>query len=44
MTTFFISRHPGALDWAAGEGLVLDRGVAYLNPATLQPGDVVIGT
>jgi len=44
MTTCFVSRHPGALDWAAGEGLVVDRVVAHLDPATLQPGDVVIGT
>lgn len=44
MTTLFVSRHPGALDWAAGEGLVVDRVVAHLDPAILQPGDVVIGT
>ena len=44
MTTLFVSRHPGALDWAAGEGLVVDRVVVHLDPATLQPGDVVIGT
>lgn len=44
MTTFFVSRHPGALDWAAGEGVVVDRVVAHLDPETVQPGDVVIGT
>lgn len=44
MTTHFVSRHPGALDWAAGEGVVVDRVVAHLDPETVQPGDVVIGT
>ena len=44
MTTHFVSRHPGALDWAAGEGVVVDQVVAHLDPETVQPGDVVIGT
>lgn len=44
MTTLFVSRHPGALDWAAGEGITVDAVIAHLDPATVQPGDVVIGT
>lgn len=44
MTTLFISRHPGALEWAAEEGFVIDRQVAHFDPDTIQPGDVVIGT
>ncbi|HHW75631.1 MAG TPA: CRISPR-associated protein Csx16 [Xanthomonadaceae bacterium] len=44
MTTLFVSRHPGALDWAAGEGLAVDAVIAHLDPQTIQPGDVVIGT
>lgn len=44
MTTLFISRHPGALEWAAGEGFAVDRMIAHLDPDTIQPGDVVIGT
>lgn len=44
MTTYFISRHPGAIDWATEEGLVVDRQIAHLDTDTLQPGDVVIGT
>ena len=44
MTTLFISRHPGALDWAAGEGIIVDAAIAHLDPDTVQPGDVVIGT
>jgi CRISPR-associated protein Csx16 len=44
MTTLFISRHPGALEWAAAEGLAVDARLAHLDPETIQPGDVVIGT
>ncbi|MER2527613.1 MAG: CRISPR-associated protein Csx16 [Candidatus Competibacter denitrificans] len=44
MTTYFISRHPGAREWAAEEGIVVDRQIAHLDTETIQPGDVVIGT
>lgn len=44
MTTFFVSRHPGAQHWAAEEGFAVDRVVTHLDPDAIQPGDVVIGT
>ena len=44
MTTFFISRHPGAREWAAEEGIVVDRQIAHLDTEIIQSGDVVIGT
>jgi len=44
MTTWFISRHPGACDWAAQQGLHIHRQVAHLDPAEVEPGDTVIGT
>jgi CRISPR-associated protein Csx16 len=44
MTTFFITRHPGAIEWAARQGLKVDRNLAHLDPADIRPGDVVIGT
>lgn len=44
MTSWFVSRHPGALEWATQQGLQVDRQVPHLNPAQVQAGDIVIGT
>jgi CRISPR-associated protein Csx16 len=44
MTTWFVTRHPGAIAWAARQGIAVDRQVAHLDPADIQPGDTVIGT
>ena len=43
MTTWFVTRHPGALEWAARRGLQIDRHVTHLDPDTVAPGDTVIG-
>ena len=42
MTTWFVSRHPGALEWAARQGLRIDRFATHLDPAEVQGGDTVI--
>lgn len=44
MTTWFVSRHPGALEWAGRQGLQIDRFATHLNPAEVQAGDTVIGS
>lgn len=44
MTTVFVSRHPGAREWAKERSLKVDNWVAHLNTANIFPGDVVIGT
>jgi CRISPR-associated protein Csx16 len=44
MTTWFISRHPGAKAWAAEQGLRIDQHLAHLDTALIQYGDTVIGT
>lgn len=44
MTTWFVSRHPGAIDWAKKRKLHVDRWVTHLDPAWIRPGDIVIGT
>ena len=44
MTTWFVSRHPGALQWMQQCGPAFDRHVEHLNIAQIAPGDSVIGT
>ena len=44
MTTWFITRHPGARDWAEREALKIDRYCAHLDPQDVQAGDTVIGS
>ena len=44
MTTFLVTRHPGALEWLLAQGLTDIAHVAHLDPACVAAGDVVIGT
>lgn len=44
MSTYFVTRHPGAHDWAAEEGLTVDAVVTHLDPVIIKPGDRVIGS
>jgi CRISPR-associated protein Csx16 len=44
MTIWFISRHPGALEWMHKHGVAYDRHVPHVDPADIQPGDTVIGS
>ncbi|MBH2042709.1 MAG: CRISPR-associated protein Csx16 [Comamonadaceae bacterium] len=44
MTTWFVSRHPGALQWMQQCGPAFDCHVLHLDPAQVQGGDTVIGT
>ncbi|MCG5536614.1 CRISPR-associated protein Csx16 [Ectothiorhodospira mobilis] len=44
MTTHFVTRHSGAVEWAHHQGLAVDRQVDHLDPMDLAPGDTVIGT
>ena len=43
MTTFFISRHPGAVEWAGKQQLSVDQQIPHLDEKILRPGDLVIG-
>ncbi len=40
----FVTRHPGAVEWARRRGLQVDRPVEHLDVADIYPGDVVIGS
>lgn len=44
MTTWFISRHPGAIAWAQQQGIAVDRQIAHLDIKDIHAGDTVIGT
>ena len=44
MTTYFVSRHPGAVQWAREHGVRVDAQLAHLDIADVQAGDVVIGS
>jgi CRISPR-associated protein Csx16 len=44
MTVWFISRHPGALEWAKSLDTHIDRHAIHLDPSVVQGGDTVIGT
>ncbi len=44
MTTYFITRHAGAQDWAAQQGIVVDHVMDHFDPAVVQPSDTIIGT
>jgi len=43
MTFWFVTRHPGAVDWAARRGLEA-RVIPHLDPDTITPGDIVAGS
>ena len=44
MTTYFVTRHAGAVEWARRRGVTVDRHVAYLDTQVITKGDTVIGT
>lgn len=44
MTVYFVSRHPGAAEWALRRGFGEATLVRHFDPAVLNPGDTVIGT
>ena len=43
MTTYFVSRHPGALEWAARREITA-MSITHLDLDIIHAGDVVIGT
>jgi CRISPR-associated protein Csx16 len=43
-TTWFVTRHAGAEQWAAEEGLKIDKVVDHLDIEKVKKGDTVIGS
>ncbi|MFK0571210.1 CRISPR-associated protein Csx16 [Endozoicomonas sp.] len=43
MTVFFITRHPGALDWLNRQEFPVDIILSHLDLSVIKHGDVVIG-
>lgn len=43
MTTWFISRHPGAIEWIQSSGVKIDKFKEHLSIEEISDGDVVIG-
>jgi len=44
MTTYFITRHPGAKQWAKQQGIKVDIQPTHFDPEQTQAGDTIIGT
>ena len=44
MSAYFVSRHPGAIEWARRRRLPIDAWVIHLDPAKVGAGDTVIGS
>ena len=44
MTTYLVTRHPGALDWLRAQGFTDVVPVPQLDPAQVTAGDSVVGT
>lgn len=44
MTTWFISRHLGAIEWIKQQNIQIDHFESHLDTSLIQAGDVVIGT
>ncbi len=44
MTIYFVTRHPGAKDWAESEGIKVDACLEHLEMDLVKSGDSVLGT
>ncbi len=44
MANLFVTRHPGAREWAEQQGIAVERFIKHLEPNAVKAGDVVIGS
>lgn len=43
MTVHLVTRHTGAIDWLAAQGIQWDSSHAHLSLHDIKPGDTVVG-
>lgn len=43
MTTWFVTRHPGAVEWAQECGIEVDHQIDHLDLCCVEAGDIVLG-
>ena len=44
MTTWFVTRHQGAIEWAKQQNIKIDYCIEHLEPEKIKKGDWVLGT
>ncbi|MCF6355147.1 MAG: CRISPR-associated protein Csx16 [Candidatus Polarisedimenticolaceae bacterium] len=44
MTTYFVTRHQGAVNWAKQQGIKVDQQTEHLDPGQIKQGDTIIGS
>ncbi|BBL34609.1 hypothetical protein Nstercoris_00848 [Nitrosomonas stercoris] len=44
MTIWLVTRHPGAIEWAARQDIQWDKHATHLDPREISAGDTVIGS
>ncbi len=44
MTKWFVTRHPGAIEWVRRQNIQIDCWVPHLDVSDVSAGDTVIGT
>ena len=42
MASYFVTRHPGAIEWACRQGIVATM-LSHLDPGRVETGDTVLG-
>ena len=44
MTTYYVTRHPGAIKWVNQQDIQVEKQIDHLDLETVKSGDIVIGS
>jgi CRISPR-associated protein Csx16 len=44
LATYFVTRHPAAVQWSQKNGFIVDQVVVHFDPAIVKVNDVVAGS